>query len=99
VNSAYERLSRRGLGTTAEFDRAARKIDIQSLRRVKAYLSEVLERDDPRARGRALSANLAGYWRYRIGDYRVVVEFRDDVFVIVAIGLGHGSEICRTGPG
>jgi mRNA interferase RelE/StbE len=92
-------MSKWRLETTAEFDRAARKIDTPSLRRIKDYLTEVLELDDPRARGRGMSANFAGYWRYRIGNYRVVVEFRDEVFVIVAIGLGHRSEIYRDGPG
>ena len=43
------------------------------LRRIKAYLDEVCELEDPRSRGKGLSADLAGYWRYRIGDYRVLV--------------------------
>ena len=83
------------LETTPEFDRAARKIDRQSLRRIKDYLDDILELDDPRDRGRRLTANLSGYRRYRIGDYRVIVAFHDDVLVIVAIGLGHRSEIYR----
>jgi len=81
------------LETSAEFDKAARKLDRQVLRRIKAYLDEVCELDDPRVRGKGLTAQLAGYWRYRIGDYRVIVEIRDDVLVIVAIGLGHRSDI------
>ena len=46
---------------------------------------------DPRVRGRGLTADLSGYWRYRIGDYRVIVEIRDDALVIVAVALGHRS--------
>ena len=46
---------------------------------IKAYLDEVCELDDPRSRGKGLTGDLAGYWRYRIGDYRVLVEVRDDV--------------------
>lgn len=88
-------MSRWRLETTTEFDRAARKIDRQSLQRIKDSLSDILELDDPRDRGRGLTANLSGYWRYRIGDYRVIVEFHDEVMVIVAIGLGHRSEIYR----
>jgi mRNA interferase RelE/StbE len=83
------------LETSAEFDRAARKLDQATLRRIKAYLDELVELEDPRTRGRGLSADLAGYWRYRIGDYRVIVEIREHVLVIVAIGLGHRSEIYR----
>jgi len=39
------------------------------------------------------AGDLVGCWRYRIGDYRVLVEIRDSVLVIVAIGLGHRSDI------
>jgi mRNA interferase RelE/StbE len=81
------------LATSPQFDKAARKLDPQVLRRVKTYLDEVCELDDPRSRGKGLSGDLAGYWRYRIGDYRVLVEIRDEQLVIVAITLGHRSGI------
>ena len=83
------------LRTSPEFDRAARKVDRVVLRRVKAYLDDVCALDDPRQRGKSLAGNLTGYWRYRIGDWRVVAEIRDKELVIVAIGLGHRSEIYR----
>lgn len=86
-------MSRWALETSPQFDRAARKLDPQVLRRVKAYLDEVCELDDPRSRGTGLAGDLAGYWRYRIGDYRVLVEIRDELLVIVAITLGHRSGI------
>lgn len=86
-------MTRWRLETSAAFDRAARKLDRPTLRRIRGYLDEVCEFDDPRSRGKGLSGPLAGYWRYRIGDHRVIVEIRDNVLVIVAIGLGHRSEI------
>ena len=86
-------MSRWGLETSPQFDRAARRLDRQVLRRVKAYLDEVCELDDPRSRGKGLTGDLAGYWRHRIGDYRVLVEVRDDELVTVAITLGHRSGI------
>ena len=33
------------------------------------------------------------FWRYRVGDYRIVVDIHDDVLIIVVISLGHRSEI------
>lgn len=90
-------MSRWRLETTAEFDRAARWLDQESLRRIKRYLDDVLDLEDPRDRGRGLTGDRVGYWRYRIGDYRVIVEIRDDALVLVAIGLGHRSEIYRDG--
>lgn len=86
-------MTRWQLETSARFDKAARKLDRQVLRRIKTYLDEVCELEDPRSRGKGLTGDLAGYWRYRVGDYRVIVEIRDSVLVIVAIGLGHRSEI------
>ena len=86
-------MSRWALQTSPQFDKAARKLDRQVLRRVKAYLDEVCDLDDPRSRGKGLTGDLAGYWRYRIGDYRVLVEFRDEALIIVAITLGHRSGI------
>ena len=86
-------MSRWGLETSPQFAQAARKLDRQALRRVKAYLDEVCELDDPRSRGKGLTGDLAGYWRYRIGDYRVLVEIRDHDLVVIAITLGHRSGI------
>ena len=88
-------MSRWRLETTVEFDRAARRLDKEALRRIKRYLDDVLDLEDPRDRGRGLTADRAGYWRYRIGDYRVIVEIRDRALVLIAIGLGHRSEIYR----
>ena len=77
------------LETTAEFDRAARKLDPAALRRMKKYLDEVLELESPRDRGRSLTADLSGYWRYRVGDYRVIVELH----FIYLLAEHHGSGI------
>lgn len=86
-------MSRWQLETAAAFDKAARKLDRPIVVRIKRYLDEVCALEDPRQRGKGLTADRAGYWRYRIGDYRVVVEIRDSELVVVAIGLGHRSEI------
>ncbi|MDQ2852276.1 MAG: type II toxin-antitoxin system RelE/ParE family toxin [Actinomycetota bacterium] len=88
-------MTRWRLQTSPQFDKAARRIDPPVLRRIRFYLEEVCELDDPRQRGKGLTANLAGYWRYRIGDWRVIAQIRDDEVVIVAIGLAHRSEIYR----
>ncbi|MHB1171808.1 MAG: type II toxin-antitoxin system RelE family toxin [Lacisediminihabitans sp.] len=36
---------------------------------------------------------MAGYWRYRIGDYRGIAEIVDEDLVLIAIGVGHRSTI------
>lgn len=89
-------MTRWRLETTAEFDKAARKLDMAVLKRVRMYLEGLAQLEDPRTRGKGLSANRAGYWRYRIGDYRVIVEIIDDRLVLVALSIGHRSEIYRS---
>lgn len=88
-------MTRWRLETATGFDRAARKLDRAVLARIRRYLEDVCALEDPRQRGRALSGGHAGYWRYRIGDYRVIVLIEDDRLVVLAIMLGHRSEIYR----
>lgn len=54
-------MSQWSLHTSADFDKTARKIDRAVLRRVFTYLDEVCTLDDPRSRGKALTANMAGF--------------------------------------
>ena len=86
-------MTRWRLETSPQFGKQARRLDLQAVRRIKAYLDDVAALEDPRARGKGLTGDLSGYWRYRIGDYRVIVEIRDDVLVIVAVALGHRSSV------
>jgi mRNA interferase RelE/StbE len=51
--------------------------------------------DDPRFSGKALSGNLKGIWRYRVGDYRIIAEIKDDEVVIMIVNIGHRREIYR----
>lgn len=57
------------------------------------YLEDLLALDDPRQRGRRLSGNRAGYWRYRIGDNRVLAARKDEQLIIIALHVGHRSTI------
>lgn len=86
-------MSRWTLRTSAAFDTDIRKLDKAVVRRIKKYLDDVLELEDPRSRGKGLTANRAGYWRYRIGDYRVIVQVQDDQFVLIAIAAAHRSNV------
>lgn len=51
--------------------------------------------DDPRSIGKGLTAGLSGKWRYRIGDYRILCEIRDAELVVLAIEIGHRSDVYR----
>lgn len=52
--------------------------------------------NDPRAYGKGLTSNLSGKWRYRIGDYRVLCEIRDDELIVLAIEIGHRRDVYKS---
>ena len=58
-------------------------------------MSEIATLDNPRSRGKALTSNLAGLWRYRVGDYRIFCRIYDDKLVITVIEIAHRSTIYR----
>ena len=78
-------------------EKAARellKIDRQAAKRIKKYLDERIATDeDPRRFGEALAEKLAGLWKYRIGDYRVIVEIQDERVVVLVLRVGHRSKV------
>ena len=45
--------------------------------------------------GKMLQANRSGQWRYRIGDYRVIVNIQDEKLIILALEIGHRREIYK----
>lgn len=51
--------------------------------------------DDPRGYGKALVGDRNGLWRYRVGDYRILCELRDDELIVLVVTIGHRSHVYR----
>lgn len=49
--------------------------------------------ENPRLHGKGLIENRAGQWRYRIGDYRVICEIKDDEIIVLILDVGHRRNI------
>ena len=49
--------------------------------------------DNPRAHGKGLIENKSGQWRYRVGDYRVICEIKENEVVVLVLNIGHRREI------
>jgi len=62
-------------------------------KRITRCLRKVAERDDPRSLGVPLGANLAGLWKYREGNYRIIARIENDRILVLRIG--HRSEVYR----
>ena len=49
--------------------------------------------ENPRVHGKGLTANRTGQWRYRIGNYRLICEIKDEEVLILVLEVGHRREI------
>lgn len=49
--------------------------------------------ENPRMHGKGLTANITGQWRYRIGNYRLICEIKDEEVLILVLEVGHRREI------
>jgi mRNA interferase RelE/StbE len=74
--------------------KALRKLDRPSRQKVVGYLDALLEScSSPRDRGQGLTANLSGFWRYRIGDLRLICKIRDQELIVLVVEIGHRSSV------
>lgn len=48
---------------------------------------------NPRAHGKGLTGNLKGFWRYRVGKYRLIAEIRDSEIIIEIVNVGHRANV------
>ena len=84
-----------------EFDPDAlkdlRKIDKQIQIRLVGFLrSRVGALADPRAIGEALSGQrLGSYWKYRVGDWRIICDIQDGRIVVRVLRIGNRSDVYR----
>lgn len=71
-----------------------RKLDPQVARRIRHFLESTLQvLEDPRSIGKPLVDQ--DFWRYRIGDYRILVSIDDGELVVLVVALAHRREIYR----
>jgi mRNA interferase RelE/StbE len=84
-----------------ELDRAAErdldKLDPQIARRILKFLYErVAQLDDPRSIGEALKGSTLGeFWKYRVGDYRVISSIEDAAVRVLMVEIGNRREVYR----
>jgi mRNA interferase RelE/StbE len=71
-----------------------RKLDKNAQRDIITYLDErIAGEGDPRRFGKGLKADLAGLWRYRVGDYRVLCQIRDGELLVLLVAVGHRRDV------
>ena len=84
-----------------EFDPAAEreldKLDPQVARRIIRFLVDrVAVLDDPRSIGEALKGSKFGsFWKYRVGDYRIISSIEDGALKILIVKIVNRREVYR----
>ena len=84
-----------------EFDESAKKelakLDRQVARRLFDFLkNRVLNLRDPRSVGQALRGSTLGeFWKYRVGDFRIIASIQDDRMIVLVLRVGNRSDIYR----
>jgi mRNA interferase RelE/StbE len=84
-----------------EFDEAAKKelakLDRQVAKRLLDFLKQrVISLKDPRSVGQALKGSKLGeFWKYRVGDFRIIANIQDQKMIILILRVGNRREIYR----
>jgi mRNA interferase RelE/StbE len=73
------------------------KLDPVIARRINSFLKDRIEPSvNPRSFGEALKGSKLGeFWKYRVGDYRIVCNIEDTTITVYVVRIGHRREIYR----
>lgn len=87
------------MGWQVKFERLAErelsKLDPQTARRILAFLhGRVAMLEDPRSIGEALKgAKLGAFWKYRVGDYRIIANIEDAEVCVLVLRIGNRRKV------
>ena len=82
---------------SAQAQKNLKQLDPQITRRILAFLhSRVAELEDPRSIGEALKGTKLGeFWKYRVGDYRIISSIEDGAMCVLVVRIGNRKEVYR----
>ena len=70
------------------------RLDRQAQKEIVAYLEKrIATKEDPRRFGKPLRAQLLGLWRYRVRDYRILCQIKDDILHVLVVSVGHRKDV------
>ena len=79
-----------------DFQKVFKKLDPSVQKLVASYIKHNLENtDNPRNHGKALVGDKKGLWRYRIANYRLIVEIQDHKLIIIILTFGHRKDVYK----
>lgn len=81
-----------------EFEARAEKelarLDRPVAQRLLRFLRErVAPLENPRVLAKPLKGDLTELWSYRVGDYRLLCEIRDETLIVLVVRIGHRKDV------
>ena len=73
------------------------KLDRQIAQRILKFMGKrVAKLENPRSIGEALTGSTPGnYWKYRVGDYRIIAEIQDAKLIVQVVRVGNRREVYK----
>ena len=76
-------------------DKQYKKLDNSIKFRILKYLKKLESTENPKAFGKPLSNNLKNLWRYRIDNFRIIAEIKNEELIILIIEIGKRSNVYK----
>lgn len=71
-----------------------RKLGHEPARRIFAFLdSRIAGCEDPRQFGKCLKGDLGEFWRFRVDDYRILCQLKDEELEVLVVRVGHRRDV------
>ena len=67
-----------------------KRIPRSDYQQIKEFLQSIT--DNPRKTGKLLKGSWAGFWRYRVGNYRIIVHIQNEEFIILVVRIANRSK-------
>lgn len=80
---------KKALKSLSKIDRSQRNIILSWIDK------NLVDTDNPKKYGKALKDNLKEYWRYRVGNYRILADIDGKEIKIIIVNVGHRKDIYK----
>ena len=77
-------------------DKDLEKLGSRDRERILRFIHERLAAtEDPRRIGEALGGSLSEFWKYRVGDYRIISRIEDQTVTVLVVRIGNRRDVYR----
>ena len=81
---------------TKTADRQFQKLEKIAQHQIVEFIDKNIDgSSNPRLYGKALKGEFRGFWRYEIGNFRLICDIQDDICRVLAIKVGHRKDVYK----